>query len=202
MNDSFRLRMSHIAYSSIPGHRNCQIESVVVNWADFFTVPGRAASGGALAPEPPRATRNTPECIYGISQKTLFFFSYFWVQHTQPAAYTGWCGIFATSAGWSQNGGKKRVCDFGAKNGDAKKLTSAGWSRLLQKKLTSAGWTRLLQEKFEFGRRNPLAAIWAVSLWFIETGFRSSLSKHRSSLSKFGLKNRSSLSKIWLKNRY
>jgi len=35
--------------------------------------PGRAASGGALAPEPPRATRSTPESILNLSQKTLFF---------------------------------------------------------------------------------------------------------------------------------
>jgi len=34
---------------------------------------GRTASGGALAPEPPRATRNTPEFIQNVSKKTPFF---------------------------------------------------------------------------------------------------------------------------------
>ena len=33
---------------------------------------GRAASGGALAPEPPCATRNTPDFIRNLSKKTLF----------------------------------------------------------------------------------------------------------------------------------
>jgi len=42
-------------------------------------VLGRAASGGALAPEPPRATRNTPEFIRNFLKNTLFF-SFFWVQ--------------------------------------------------------------------------------------------------------------------------
>ena len=44
---------------------------------------GRAASGGALAPEPPRATRNTPEFIRNLSKQTLFF-SFCRVQPTQP----------------------------------------------------------------------------------------------------------------------
>jgi len=34
---------------------------------------GRAASGGALAPELPRATRSTPECIRIVVPKTFFF---------------------------------------------------------------------------------------------------------------------------------
>jgi len=34
---------------------------------------GREASGEALAPEPPRATRNTPEFTRNLSIKTLFF---------------------------------------------------------------------------------------------------------------------------------
>jgi len=37
---------------------------------------GRAASRGALAPEPPRATRSQPESIW-IRAKTLFFRAHF-----------------------------------------------------------------------------------------------------------------------------
>jgi len=35
---------------------------------------GRAASGGAVALEPPHASRNTPKFIQNFSQNTLFFF--------------------------------------------------------------------------------------------------------------------------------
>jgi len=34
---------------------------------------GRAASGGALAPEPPRATRNQPESVRILRQNDSFF---------------------------------------------------------------------------------------------------------------------------------
>jgi len=35
---------------------------------------GRVASGGSSAPEPPRATRNTPEFIRNFPKNTLSFF--------------------------------------------------------------------------------------------------------------------------------
>jgi len=35
---------------------------------------GRAASGGAVALEPPHTSRNTPKFIQNFSQNTLFFF--------------------------------------------------------------------------------------------------------------------------------
>jgi len=44
---------------------------VCVHGARVYVCMGRAATGGALAPEPPRATRNQPESIL-IRQKTLF----------------------------------------------------------------------------------------------------------------------------------
>jgi len=44
-----------------------------------FWQSGRAASAGALAPEPPRATRSTPESPYGKSTKNHFF-HLFWVE--------------------------------------------------------------------------------------------------------------------------
>jgi len=46
---------------------------------------GRAASGGALAPEPPRATRSQPEPIRTVPQKPLFF-TFFGVEPSQEAA--------------------------------------------------------------------------------------------------------------------
>jgi len=42
-----------------------------LNWVAGSS--GRVASGGALAPEPLRATRNTPEFRENLSKKTLFF---------------------------------------------------------------------------------------------------------------------------------
>ena len=47
-----------------------------LNWGVLVGAFGRAASGGALAPEPPRATRNTPEFIRNLSKK--HFFLIFW----------------------------------------------------------------------------------------------------------------------------
>jgi len=44
---------------------------------------GRAASGGALAPEPPPATRNTPEYIRNFP-KTSFFFRFFDISLSFP----------------------------------------------------------------------------------------------------------------------
>jgi len=43
---------------------------------------GRAASGGA--PEPPRATRITPECIRNLSINTLFFNFFLFFLHFIP----------------------------------------------------------------------------------------------------------------------
>jgi len=38
------------------------------------TSSGRAVSGGALAPEPPRATRSTPQPILTVAENMWFFF--------------------------------------------------------------------------------------------------------------------------------
>jgi len=45
---------------------------------------GRAASGGALAPEPPRATRSQPETIWTVPQNPLFFIFFELSQWTGP----------------------------------------------------------------------------------------------------------------------
>jgi len=44
-------------------------ERKIGTWIETF---GRAASGGALAPEPPRVTRSQPE-FHGFAPKTAFF---------------------------------------------------------------------------------------------------------------------------------
>jgi len=46
---------------------------------------GRAASAGAVAPEPPRATRSTPEFIRDFSKKYLFFLICLCSARTGPA---------------------------------------------------------------------------------------------------------------------
>ena len=48
---------------------------------------GRAASGGALAPEPPRATRSEPEPIRNFSPKHQPFFSIFRDQPIHQPVY-------------------------------------------------------------------------------------------------------------------
>jgi len=50
-----------------------------LSWSEQGTVnPGRAASGGALAPKPPRATRSQPELIWTvILGETSFFLRLF-----------------------------------------------------------------------------------------------------------------------------
>ena len=60
-----------LCYSSILGHRNCQIETAVCNWASFFTVLRRAASGCLF--HPPLSTHSTPEFIRNFPKNTFFF---------------------------------------------------------------------------------------------------------------------------------
>ena len=63
---------------------------------------GRAASKGALAPEPPRATRITSRCIRILSKNTLFFhFSEFSLKLFKSHALVSQCWI-STVQSWFQ----------------------------------------------------------------------------------------------------
>ena len=68
------------ASSGIHGAQNCTINVFKSRGA------GRAASGGALAPQPPRATRSQPEPIE-FSPKNNFF-SFFRVEPVYTQAYS------------------------------------------------------------------------------------------------------------------
>jgi len=62
-----RLNTSHSGCEKGSGYR-------LPHWeASKGRASGRAASGGALAPEPPRATRNTPESIRNFFPMHTFF---------------------------------------------------------------------------------------------------------------------------------
>ena len=107
------------------------------------TSSGRAASGGALAPELPRATRSTPKLDYLRGQIVVFgpleFFFFF-----QQSASAGcsrnlftqddFCrpqSTFFTKI-WHQ---PVHVNFF--------LFTSAGWSQIFLPKSTSAGWSQI-----------------------------------------------------------
>jgi len=76
-----------------------------------------AVSGGALAPEPPRATRNTPEFIRNLLKNTLFF-SFFRV----PPGMTWDEAELEKKFGFSRLNSKKKWSENCAKIWWAKKI--------------------------------------------------------------------------------
>jgi len=75
-------------YSSIPGHRNWEIEPAVCNGAGFFTVLWRAASGGALSPPHSHSHYARVYTEFPLKPWHSYFFI-FWLQPTHTA-YTSW----------------------------------------------------------------------------------------------------------------
>ena len=97
---------------------------------------GRAASGGALAPQPLRSTRNTPEFTEFVQKHTFFSF-FFWVQPGLKPNVKN-----AGRAGSPQKWPKKRPKPI------------LVWKSAVGKKLGSASWTQI-SWKLGFSRLNP-----------------------------------------------
>jgi len=111
---------------------------------------GRTASRGALALEPPRTTRNTPEFIQNLSKKTLFFhFSGFRLRippklipaikdelHAQAKPKSPECEFSRLN---SQQAKKTSETDFGVKKCHRKKFEFSLLNSIFFENVSSAG---------------------------------------------------------------
>ena len=91
--------------------RNCHPSQRVSTHPVEISTLGRAASGGALAPEPQRATRSTPELIRTVPQKPFFSHFLSWATGSWNLGWDGSTRICEKKAGLSRlNADVWKIC--------------------------------------------------------------------------------------------
>ena len=159
---------------------------------------GRAASGGALAPEPSRATRNTPDFIQNWFKNTLLFHFVEFIQGTRQGKdeldkKVEQMAEFKTknAKNWVKIR-RKKFFRFRRLNSIFPRIWvqpaepgSTGWTQSLEN-FSSAGWTQILNKiTYASGRRGwegvrvHFGPHWAEGVgrappWGVWVGFRSS----------------------------